>query len=367
MGAKRKMARLCCGLTLAAAFAMGAFPTRAKGQAVERLPANPTPFVPGPPAPVLGTPTPAPPVGQAPPVGPLTVVPPPPPLPVTDPGPDGWGPYGPPSNPEGYFFAVELQVVKPELNNRISNEKPVVAGGTILIPSVGLDWTVSPKFEFGYRLPESLGLFAASYRFLVSEGTGQRTQEGIDFGARTRVDVNTLDLDYGNRFPATWPRWDFSYRLGIRLSDIYFDSNGTAAGLFERGSNNYVGAGPHLRLDAERCCGFLPGFSLYGSIDGGLLVGKVQQHFHEEVTGPDGTVVTGDDSRRRTQSIPMLDLQLGFGYTPAALPNVHFRTGYQYEHYWSLGSLGLEPDGTLLGSRAELSSQGWFLRTQIDF
>src|SRR5437763_10417157 len=100
---------------LAAALPAGAL----RGQGTE-LPQAPTPVLPAPgaadaPAAILAPPTPVLPV---PPPGP-----PPPPPPdtlyaVPDPGRDGWGPYGPPSPPPGFFFGVELEVLRPVLLNR---------------------------------------------------------------------------------------------------------------------------------------------------------------------------------------------------------------------------------------------------------
>ena len=35
-----------------------------------------------------------------------------------------------------------------------------------------LNWTVSPRFEAGYRLPSGFGEIDVSYRFLLTEGAG---------------------------------------------------------------------------------------------------------------------------------------------------------------------------------------------------
>ena len=69
-----------------------------------------------------------------------------------------------------------------------------------------LDWTVAPRFELGYRFPDSFGDFSASYRFLTSEGRGTAINAFGAFDVRSRLDLNQLDLDYGSaRFFALAP------------------------------------------------------------------------------------------------------------------------------------------------------------------
>ena len=35
-----------------------------------------------------------------------------------------------------------------------------------------LDWTVSPRFELGYRLPSGFGELDVAFRFLMTQGSG---------------------------------------------------------------------------------------------------------------------------------------------------------------------------------------------------
>src|SRR5262249_1598328 len=144
-----------------------------------------------------------------------------------------------------------------------------------------------------------------------------------------------------------------------------FDSRASQDGFTQQASNNFFGAGPHARLDVERRLDLMPGLALFGRLDGAVVIGQVQQRFRAEVGG-DGGVMTDVVSQRRTQSVPVLNVQAGLSYTPWGFNNLHFTTGYTYEHYWYVGRIGIDSAGNISGSRAEFWSQGWFLRGQID-
>src|SRR5262249_55093255 len=129
---------------------------------------------------------------------------------------------------------------------------------------------------------------------------------------------------------------------------------------------NFFGAGPHARLDVERRLDLMPGVALFGRLDGAVLIGQVQQRFRETV-GADDFLLTSVNTIRRTQSVPVLNVQTGLSYTPQGMKNLHFSTGYTYEHYFYVGNLGIDNNGSPFGSHGEFWSQGWFLRGQIDF
>ena len=42
------------------------------------------------------------------------------------------------------------------------------------VPMATLDWTISPRFELGYRLPSGFGEFDIAYRFLLRRGAAPR-------------------------------------------------------------------------------------------------------------------------------------------------------------------------------------------------
>ena len=143
--------------------------------------------------------------------------------------------------------------------------------------------------------------------------------------------------------------------MAHRLADVFFDSRVGNDFFEEQAGNNFFGAGPHFALEADRRIGLLPGFALFGGIDGAVLVGQTHQHFQAGGLLDDGTPLSADNIEQRTQSVPMLTLRAGFSYTPARLEFLHFTMGYEFERWWDLARLG--------SSTGDLSDQGVSCRT----
>src|SRR5262245_21594507 len=319
--------------------------SRAAAQAPGDLPAAPVPInpAPAPAPPALGRPVPLvvppspgsrpglaepppptpPPAVLAPPT-PLTYAPPPRP---PDPGPAGWGPYGPPSPQDSLFVIGELTILKPALKNRITNDTPLANGNRLRVPSVPLDTTVSPLLELGYRLPDCAGQFSVGYRFFSAEGNGQGVLDGMPAPIRTRADLHFIDFDYGTAPLEVAPRWDLSWRLGARLADVFFDSRLGSDGNLMQASNTLFGGGAHGRVDIERRIVPAPGLALFGRLDGAVVVGQIKQRFRQDVTGPDGVLVSASNFMRKTQAVPILNLQAGLSYAPPFCNNLKFTTG----------------------------------------
>jgi hypothetical protein len=320
------------------------------------LPSSPVPVLPsspnlGPPQPTLGAPVTAPFAAQP--------APPPPLYQRADPGPNGW--VDCPSGEQGLFFNTELEFLKPAVKNRLNGTITHPDGSTnnVQVPQANLDWTVAPRFELGYRFPDGFGDFSASYRFLTSEGNGVEASPVGALDLRSRLDINQVDLDYASARFSPGPFWDLKWRVGARLADVYFDSRRSFDVFYQQASNNFFGAGPHFALEAERRIGLLPGFAAFGSIDGGVLIGQVRQHFQEGGMQNDGTPFSFDDREQRTQSVPMVTLRAGFSYTPPRLEYLHLSTGYEFERWWNLARLG--------ASSGDVTDQGIFLRAEFDY
>jgi hypothetical protein len=300
---------------------------------------------------------------------------PPPPAPAplfgpVDPGPDGWGPYGLPSAEPGWFFDVDLGILKPVLKNRAQNDTALPDGTILQLPTADQAWTVSPLFEVGYRLPNSIGLFALSYRFLASDGHSTLTNPaGNDFAFRSRLDFNVIDFDYGTAPYTFAPRWDWQWRLGFRYANVFFDSRVSNDLQSQQTSNDFTGGGPHARLDLYRHLAFVPGVSLFGRLDGAAVLGRITQKFRSGLTNPDGTRTAEFFEQNSTQMVPVLQVQAGLSYTPPGWHDLHFAAGYQFEGWWYVGQLGFDGTngGTISASRGEFYTQGVFLRGQIDF
>jgi hypothetical protein len=350
----------------------------ATGHAQDALPARPVAVVPSAsPDTSIGRPTP-PPGGPAP--SPLRYAPPPPPPPVApppsnspflDPGPGGWGPAAGPCAPPGLFFGAETVLAFPAVKFRVGGNPPP-SGVAFDVPTVDLPVTVSPLFELGYRLPHGAGLFAVNYRFLVSEETDQRVLDGVPANVRTRLNINVVDLDYGVEPVEFAPRWTYSWRIGARIADVFFDNRVEVPGLTQTASNKFFGAGPHARVDVERRIVAVPGLALLGGLDGAVLIGQVKQRFSEQATSPLAVfppilLPPFSVEARRSQAVPYLNVRLGLSYVPPSLPNVKLSAGYQFEEFFNVGKLGMDGGGTLSESRGEVWAHGLFLRGQVDF
>jgi hypothetical protein len=325
-------------------------------------------------APILGRPIPA---------GAATFQPPPPPPPPGAPGPapqplyahdnpENLGLYGAPA-PETLFFSWELQFVGPAIKNRLVGTNTPLSDGTtdtITVPAADLDWTASPRFELGYRLPENLGEFSLAYRFLLSEGsTNIPADAGTtrfpvgpnDLFVKSRLTFNVVDLDYATARFYPSPNWNLKWRVGPRLASIFFDSRQLNDVVFQRASNYFFGAGGHAGLDIERRLG-ATGLALYGRVDGAVVIGRTRQTFDDSINNPDGTVTSGFLDQVATKALPVLNLQVGLSYVPprdTGLDFLRFTGGYQFERWWMLGKVG--------DSAAELTIQGIFLRAEMDF
>jgi hypothetical protein len=345
------------------------------------LPPVPIPVTPraadAPATPILGRPVPvqyAPPTPAAP--TPLPAAPSPTPPPArndplfapVDPGPNGWGPLGPSSLDLPLFFNIEVQIVRPSVNNRLVGTVPLPDGttDTVMVPGTSFHWTASPRFEFGVHLPDSEGDFSFAYRFLVSDGNG--TIPGVDTtqSLHSRLDLNVIDLDYTSSRYSPWPRWDFRWRLGARLAALYFDAR---SGISlpdvgeissQRSSNYFFGGGPVAGVDLERQIGLFPDLSLFGRLDTAYTYGQLRQRFAEHTLDQNGNPFDTSSTMAHMQSLPVLNVQAGFIYkADRLLENLRFSGGYTFERWWNAGKLG--------DSRGELTIQGLFLRGEWDF
>src|SRR5262249_8567756 len=150
------------------------------------------------PGPIITRPTPA---VTAPPPGGITTVPPVAPVPpytappyCPTPPPPGPVPhvYGTPACEPPFFSNWELQFLVPAVSNHLHNTVVLPDGTTktIAIPGAGLDWSVAPVFELGFRLPDHLGQFSAAYRFFNTSGTQSQTIDGVPMTVHSLLDLN---------------------------------------------------------------------------------------------------------------------------------------------------------------------------------
>jgi hypothetical protein len=280
----------------------------------------------------------------------------------------------PPSQPPlGWFMDVELAIVGPHVKNRLTDSVTVGTNppDTVHLGSADLGWTVSPRFEVGYRLPAGFGAFALSYRFLATDGSG--TIQGPDAPAslKSRLDLNVVDLDYlsWEFFTEQWPYSHMMWFFGVRYADVFFDSlaeqpfaaAAAGSGIIEtRVSNNFSGAGPHAGVELTRSLGG-SGLALVARCDGAILFGQTHQHSFETALDTRGLPLSGSTGASNPQTVYNLNLLLGLSWQPQAFPNASFSLGYVYDNWWNVGRLSTTT------SRGEMRDQGILIRAELKF
>jgi hypothetical protein len=299
--------------------------------------------------------------------------------PLLDPPP--WGKIGP-------FADVRLDVIHPQLffgQMRLLNSLKVPSGQRVIVaPGAGvLPWTVAPRLEIGYRLPSGFGGFSFSDRFFSSEGIGPFVGPAGSTTRTTRLGTNYSDWDYISREFTPWntsrANWTLEWRAGIRLQETWatvrvdkpFDEAAATNRVFIQGDSNYtVGAGPHFGLAVDRK-DIPTGLSFVMKLDIADTFTRVRQLFAASTTtiGADGRPERGAFTQNFWNQVPILNYQVGIGWTPPANPNISLYMGYVYEFWWQLASNMnfLNPFTTQGATRGSMDNQGLFFQAQVKF
>jgi hypothetical protein len=312
-----------------------------------------------------------------------------PPPPLGPPPPDLERPYFRPDPlldpPElggiGWFGCVDIDILKPHLVNHLSLPVPVPIVSPPGIPvgttpavttsqgqnfqsppmasiptsvTVGVDpshlnWTVSPRFEVGYRLPSGFGGISVAYRFLVAQGSDAVIGADGPAVLSSRLDINTGELDWSSREYTPWgPLWDLRFRVGARYISVYFDSQanepfGEAARgttiYNQRTTNSFVGLGAAGAVQVGRRLGN-PNWGLRASglLDFAQPLGRVRQgFFFSSTTSANGTPQAGNAFISSTMTVPILTTQLGLDWQPPDYPTIRLFAGWQFEYWWNVG------------------------------
>jgi hypothetical protein len=283
--------------------------------------------------------------------------PPPPPLVVEPVG--GGLRCGPP----GWFSAIELGLVAPDLNYHLSGPVALKGGTTqVTVPAADLDWVGSPRFDLGYRFGDGLGALVGSYRNVTSQGSGNIDHFDPAGGAfiQSRLNMNVIDLDYVSTELAFAPEWDLTWQLGARLAFVYFDSRATGKIFDEASSDNFIGAGPHFGVAVRRNIDLVPGLAAFGSLDGAVVIGESSTHFQASEQLGGGAFTFNDNRISGGRSVPVLTFRTGLSYAPpASAPWFRFAFGYEFEQWWGLGNVG--------DSHADVNVQGLFFRGEFRY
>jgi hypothetical protein len=265
--------------------------------------------------------------------------------------------------PWTFFGDHELDIMKPHLKAALIGPAIFPGGAMTSVhpPTATLNWAAAPRWEIGWFLPPSLGYFAFTYRGFADDGRATVSAlDGIPYALRTRLDLNQIAFDWGTVPYSFAPRWFVSGRLGMAAANVYFDNVAVSSPQTLDASNDFWGAGPHVRLDVWREFNLLPGLALFAQPDLMVLVGRVQQHYRESDTFF-GSTVAGSSFQRKTQTVPVFTLRTGLSYTPSSLSHWRFMVGYEYENWWSVGKIPQQP------SQGEFYTNGVFLRAIATF
>lgn len=275
----------------------------------------------------------------------------------------------------GWLFDVETGIMGSHVTSHVGDTTAPIAG-VVSVPMATLDWTVSPRFEAGYRLPSGFGELDVAYRFLATEGSGSTpagSTASPDSAAalKSGLDINVGDFDYANHETSLGSNWDMKWRIGLRTADVFFDSRAdepfaaaaAGSGFFERSiRDNFWGIGPHAALELKRQLNPW-GLGLVARLDSALLFGDVHQKFVQSPTAPGPSTVT---EFANPQQSPMFSSFLGLDWRPPNRPNLDFLFGYTAEYWWNVGRLS-DPDIYNGQSAGEVGDHGAQLRLEYNY
>src|SRR5262249_13409329 len=133
---------------------------------------------------------------------------------------------------------------------------------------------------------------------------------------RTRLDVNVVELAYASREISLEPHWGMRWQVGVRLANVFFDNRAGGLLVEERSSNSFWGAGPRAGLELRRHCATMPGLDLFARVDAAAFFGRIEQNFEATVRAGTPLAVGGAASVEGSQTVPVLQVQVGLGYRP---------------------------------------------------
>ncbi|HTU19712.1 MAG TPA: Lpg1974 family pore-forming outer membrane protein [Gemmataceae bacterium] len=277
---------------------------------------------------------------------------------------NGWGIYDWFTMPQEFFAEKEVDILEPHLKAALTDSVSFPGGSqtTVQPPTTQVGWTAAPRIEVGWVIQPNLGYFAVSWRGLADQAEQTATSlDGAPFALRTRLDVNQGTFDYGLVPYSFSPRWFVNGRIGVAWGDVFFDNQAINAVQTLYASNNFLGAGPHVRGDLWREFNLVPGLRVFAQPDLMVLVGQIHQRYQATDVPAHGSSVTGSFEQRKTQTVPVFTLRTGLSYTPASLSHWRFTVGYEFEDWWSVGQVPGQP------SRGQLSTNGVFLSAFATF
>jgi hypothetical protein len=273
----------------------------------------------------------------------------------------------------GWFGGAEMVVLKPHLVGQMGNNVLNRASGiptTVVLGSAPLDWTVSPRFFAGYRLPSGFGEFMVSYRFLSTVGTQGASPTST--ALNSRLAFNIVDLDYNSRELSLFPQWDMKWTFGMRLMNLFFASQTTRpittpSGTFDAATfNNIFGIGPHSAVELSRHLGD-SGWSFYNRIDLADLYDNIQAGWLDKTYGPNGQALPGETRAFGHQGTTILNVRTGLNWQDSPSGRIKLFLGYQLEYFWALNRLNPSGPTAFTVSHGDLWTQGIFMQAAYNY
>jgi hypothetical protein len=276
--------------------------------------------------------------------------------------------------PLGWFAETDaaLLLMHIERNSFLAMPPPLVAAGAKgglnglplgYVPQAHLNPLVSPRLQFGYRLPAGFGEIALSYRFMATMGDQVFVNNNGPASLRGRFDFNVADLTYASHELSLWSWADMRWHIGLRFANVFFDDRlsqpfALAAGdgvIEQRFSDHFYGFGPVFGLQLsgnlhEQMLSWLI------RVEGSWVFGRISQSYSQFGPAVDagGSPLGFRAPFSTSQDAPNLNVQAGLCCRPR--PGLDLFAGYQFEYWWEVGRLGG------VDSRGEFYDQGIVLR-----
>jgi hypothetical protein len=260
----------------------------------------------------------------------------------------------------GWLGSIDISLLAPHVTNHQSSTVNVGPfTDSVHLPGGDLDWTVSPKFAVGYRFYSGLE-FWASYQGIASGGNFwlYNFDPNGPVPMWSRFHVNVVDFDFARQETSLNSWWIFRWKAGARIASAWFSTEAQGYVVDQHISNRFVGAGPHLALDAWR---ILPvrGLALFGRLEAAYLIGQSCQRFEESVAMQDGSTADGVTHNSGLATPWVLHTEVGLTYNLAdRAPWLSLSLAYQYEQWFNIGTGG---------SATGLILQGPVFRGEINF
>lgn len=274
----------------------------------------------------------------------------------------------PPNQFLGPFGNADLGIMKPHLKVQLMTPLAIApTGATIPVPVAPLDWCAVPQVTLGWRLCGGAGDIRLSYRLLASSGQASLpVPEGGNGSVRSRLNVNTIDLDYvmpeflsEGAETAWWFLRDLRFGIGARGVTSFADSHVVGLQTEQQIATFFAGGGLRFLTEWHKQLCY-PGLNFYSRLAATFVVAPLRQSFNQitsinGVPQPDffnvGLEHTG---------IGIGAIEAGFSWTPPHLERrLRLTTAYSWERWWDFGQSN---DAT-----SELTLQGLILRAEWNY